>query len=68
MLGDGIVSFGTAVVTVSRTNAKSSPKIVWSSRSGSSTRIEGGVKTMLPPGLWNSTARSEASFSTPPSW
>ena len=45
MLGDGIVSFGTAVVTVSRRNAKSSPKIVCSSRTGSSTRIEAGVKT-----------------------
>ena len=68
MLGDGIVSFGTAVVTLSRRNAKSSPKIVWSSRSGSSTRIDGGVNTMLPPGLWNSTASSDASFLTPPSW
>ena len=68
MLGDGIVSFGTAVVTLSRRNAKSSPKIVCSSRTGDDTRIDGGVNVIVPPALRNSTARSEASFSTPPSW
>ena len=68
MLGDGIVSFGTAVVTLSRTNAKSPPKIVWPRRTGAVTRIDAGVKTIDPLGLWNSTARSDACFSTPPSW
>ena len=68
MLGDGIVSFGIGVARVSRRNAKSSPKIVCSSRTGASTRIDGGVNVIVPPALRNSTARSEASFSTPPSW
>ena len=68
MLGDGIVSFGTAVPTVSRRNVKSSAKIVCSSRTGASTRIEAGVKLMVPLRFLNSTTRSESSFSTPPSW
>ena len=68
MLGDGIVSFGTAVETASRTNVKSSAKIVWSSRTGSSTRIDAGVKLMFPLRFLNSTTRSDSSFLTPPSW
>ena len=68
MLGDGIVSFGTAVATFSRRKVKSSAKIVCSSRTGAPTRIEAGVKLTSPLAFLNSTTRSDASFSTPPSW
>ena len=48
MLGEGMVSFGTAVVTVSRRNVKSSAKIVSSSRILPWTRMAAGVNSMSP--------------------
>ena len=67
MFGDGMVSFGTAVVTWSRTNVKSSAKIVSSIRSFPSTMIEAGVNSMSPAALWNFTARWPGALETPPS-
>jgi hypothetical protein len=43
MLGEGIVSFGSALVTLSRRNAKWSAKIVSGSETRSATRMAGGA-------------------------
>ena len=48
MLGDGIVSFGTLVVTVFCRNEKSSPKIVRETPSGPSTCSAAGVNSSSP--------------------
>jgi len=51
MLGDGIVSFGTFVVTVSFRNVKSSPKIVFDTPSLPSTWSAAGVNSISPSSL-----------------
>ena len=43
MLSDGIVSFGTALVTVCARNENASPKIVCSSLTGATTCADGGA-------------------------
>ena len=69
MLGDGIVSFGTAVVTVSRRNANASPKMVCSRCTGASTCSDGAANTILPSSLRNSTfMESSTTREMPPSW
>ena len=67
MLGDGIVSFGTFVVTVSRRNENASPKIVFETPSLPSTCSAAGVNSMSPFSLWNLTAMWPASFVIPSS-
>ena len=67
MLGDGIVSFGTAVETVSARKRKSSPKIVSETETLPVTWCWAGVNSMSPPALWKRTAMSPASFVTPSS-
>jgi hypothetical protein len=57
MFGEGTVCLGTAVVTWSLTNVKSSPKMVWSSRTLLPTCSAAGVHSMVPDGLVNCTAR-----------
>jgi hypothetical protein len=51
MLGEGIVSFGKLVVTVSFRNAKSSPKIVFETPSFPSTCSAAGVNSTSPSSL-----------------
>ena len=51
MLGDGMVSFGTAVVTVSATNRKSSAKIGSASRTLPSTASPAVVNSLSPAAL-----------------
>ena len=68
MLGDGIVSFATAVETVSRRKAKSSPKIGSSIPSLPSTCIPEKTASMSPSSLWKWTAIcSSGTRVTPPS-
>ena len=57
MLGDGIVSFGVALVTHSCRNSKCSAKIGFSSVTLPSTCIAAGVHSMSPSALWNLTFR-----------
>ena len=57
MLGDGIVCLATLFVC-SRTNAKSSPKIVSPTPSLPSTRSAAGVKSIPPSALRKCTTRS----------
>ena len=68
MLGEGTVSFGVLVVTVSRRKAKSSPKIVCSSPIRSSTWIAAGVNSIVPSSLKNCTVISPGALPTPRSW
>jgi hypothetical protein len=69
MLGDGIVSFGTAPDTVSRRNANASPKIVCSSVIGATACADGGAHSYFRRSLWNSTLIvSSWTFWIPPSW
>ena len=62
MLGDGIVSLGLAVVTLSFRNEKSSPKIVSVTPSLPSICIAAGVNSTSPSGLWNSTRMSPGAW------
>src|SRR5207247_1987879 len=65
MLGEGIVSFGTAAVTVSRRKAKSSPKIVSARPSLPSTSLPAEI----PPAAASSRARTSAGgLSRLPTW
>ena len=68
MLGDGIVSFGTVVVTVCCRNWNASPKIVFDTPSFPSMCSAAGVNSMSPCSLWNLTAMWPASFVMPSSW
>ena len=68
MLGEGIVSFGRSVATVSWRKRKSSPKITFDTPSFPSTCSAAGVNSMSPSSLWNVTAMWPASFVTPSSW
>ena len=68
MFGEGMVCLGTAVVTWSLTNVKSSPKMVWSSRTLLPTCSAAGVHSMVPDGLVNCTARWPGAREIPPSW
>ena len=68
MLGDGIVSFGRALETVSRTNSKSEPKIVSGSESFASTWADGGAQSYSRSLLWKWTRIvSSWTLLTPPS-
>jgi hypothetical protein len=51
MLGEGIVSFGVAVVTQSRTKVKASAKIGSRSATRSSTCSAAGVNSIVPFGV-----------------
>lgn len=66
MLGDGIVSLGTAVVTRDFRNVKSSPKIVSPIRILLPTRIDAGVNWISPALLRNFTARLPGALEIPP--
>ena len=68
MLGEGIVSFGVAVVTVDFKNAKASAKIGRSSVTRSRTRSAAGVHSRSPCALWNVTFIFSSAWLTPPSW
>ncbi len=68
MLGDGIVSFGWFVVTVSRRNSNASPKIVVDTPSLPSTCSAAGVNSISPSSLKNLTAMCPASLLIPSSW
>ena len=68
MLGDGIVSFGVLVVTVSRRKVKSSPKIVCSRPILPSTCNAAGVNSIVPSSLQNCTFISPGALLMPPSW
>ena len=68
MLGDGIVSFGTLVVTVFCRNEKSSPKIVRDTPRGPLTCSAAGLNSSSPFSLKNLTAMCPASFVIPSSW
>ena len=48
MLGEGIVSFGTAVVVADFKKRNASPKIVWSSRILLETCSAAEVKNVVP--------------------
>ena len=67
MLGDGIVSFGVAVVTHDCTNWKSAAKIGSSSATGASTCSAAGVNSSVPSALRNWTVIDSAARVTPPS-
>jgi len=66
MFGDGIVSFGTAVVTWDFRKVKSPPKIVWSSLILPPMCSAAGVHSMVPDGLVNVTASLPGALETPP--
>ncbi len=66
MLGDGIVSFGVAVVTHSCRNWKWSAKIGFSSVTLASTCIAAGVHSMSPSALWNLTFSRPGVLEIPP--
>jgi hypothetical protein len=67
MLGDGMVSFGVIPCpTDSFRNAKSSPKMVLSSATRSSTRRAAGVNSMVPASFWNWTFMLSPARSMPP--
>ena len=69
MLSDGIVSFGTALVTVCARNENASPKIVCSSVTGATTCADGGAHSKFFCSLWNATRIvSSCTFWMPPSW
>jgi hypothetical protein len=68
MLGEGIVSFGRALVVTDRRNSNASPKIVCSSSIVASTCAAAGVNSIVPSSLRNCTTRSSATRVTPPSW
>ncbi len=68
MLGDGMVSLGTAVVTVSARNRNASAKIGCSSRTFPSTRSAAGVNSIVPSVFWNWTTRFSSARLIPPSW
>ena len=55
MLGEGIVSFGVAVVTTSCRNAKASAKIGSRSATRSSTCSAAGANSIVPSALRNWT-------------
>ncbi len=68
MLGEGIVSFGTFVVTVSWRKLNASPKIVSETPSLLSMWSAAGVNSMSPSSLWNLTEMWPASWVMPSSW
>ena len=70
MLGDGIVSFGVwPSAAWDFRNSKSSPKIVLSSVTLSSTCSAAGENSIVPSALRNSTFMlSSLTVVTPPSW
>ena len=51
MLGDGMVSLGVAVVTVSARKRNASAKIGWSRRTLALTRSAAGVNSIVPSGV-----------------
>ena len=68
MLGEGIVSLGTAVVTDDLRNVKASAKIVSSSRTRSLTRSAAEVKEVAPSLLRNATSICWSVLVMPPIW
>ena len=67
MLGDGIVSFGTAVVTVCWRKRKSSAKIGSSSRTRDRTAMPAEVNAVSPAAPCIRTSMRSSVFSIPPS-
>ena len=67
MLGDGMVSLGTAVVTASARNRKSSAKIGSSSRTRPSTASPAVVKSLSPAALCMCTRIRSSVRLMPPS-
>ena len=68
MLGEGIVSFGVAVVTQSFTNVKASAKIGSRSATRSSTCSAAGENSIVPSALRNWTLMWSCAVVMPPSW
>ena len=66
MLGDGMVSFGTFVVTVSRRNVNASPKIVRGNEIRSCTLSAADSKSSSPSSLRKCTCSFSSVGSTPP--
>jgi hypothetical protein len=69
MLGDGIVSFGVAVVTISFSAMNASPKMVLSSDTLSTTFNAAASNSRSPSAFVKCTVSfSSAAASIPPSW
>ena len=68
MLGDGIVSFGLAVVVSDFRYSNASPKIVSLTPSLPSMCSAAGVNSIVPCSLRNSTLRLPGAVDTPSSW
>ena len=67
MLGDGIVSFGTASAAHSWRNVNASPKMVCETPTSPSTCSAGAMNSMSPLSLWNVTLTLSSAVEIPSS-